>query len=90
MFCLFYNTSLRATGSKYTLNYAAGVILPRPIAPPIITICSIFSFTYGNLRKRRHKFVSAPVLAHVTLPYTFIIISLIVEKLSEVIADFDE
>jgi len=35
---LILRTLSKAWGSKYILNYAAGVILPFPIAPPIITI----------------------------------------------------
>lgn len=68
------------------LNYAAGVMFPFPIAPPIITICSSFVFTSGYSRKRKHKFVNAPVLAHITLEGQFIIRSLIVLKLSSTMA----
>jgi hypothetical protein len=34
------------------LNYAAGVIFPRPVDPPIITICFNFLVTSGNYLKK--------------------------------------
>jgi hypothetical protein len=75
IFSFFSRTSLNAWGSKNMLNYAAGVMFPSPIAPPIITIFSIFSFTYGNYLSKKHKFVSAPVLAQTTLSGLFIMMS---------------
>ena len=87
IFYLFSNTYLKATGSKYILNSAAGVIFPFPIAPPIITICDIFVFTSGCYLKRTHKFVRAPVFAHITLVGQSIMWSRIVLKLFSVIGN---
>lgn len=50
------------------LNYAAGVLLPLPVDPPIMTICLILERISGKALKRRHKFVNEPVLAQVICP----------------------
>jgi len=48
------------------LNYAAGVILPLPIAPPIITILDIFYLISGYASNKIQMFVREPVLAQIT------------------------
>lgn len=55
------------------LNSAAGVMFPRPVDPPIMTICLIFLVASGNCLKKKHKFVNEPVLAHVIGSYLAII-----------------
>ena len=49
------------------LNYAAGVIFPLPVDPPMITIWLILVKTSGNCLRKKHKFVNEPVFAHVML-----------------------
>jgi len=47
------------------LNYAAGVIFPFPIAPPMITIFSIFYLISGYESNKIHKLVNDPVFAQI-------------------------
>jgi hypothetical protein len=42
VFCFSFRTYLNAWGSKNMLNYAAGELLPSPIAPPKMTIFYMF------------------------------------------------
>lgn len=42
-----FSTFLQAIGSKNMLNSAAGVLFPFVIAPPMMTICFIFSLIWG-------------------------------------------
>jgi hypothetical protein len=62
------STYSKAAGSKNILNYAAGVMFPLPIAPPIITILEIFYFISGYVSKIMQRFVKEPVFAQTTLP----------------------
>lgn len=55
------NTICAASGSVIILNYAEGDQFPRPMAPPIIVILSIFYNIYGKAFISIARFVIAPV-----------------------------
>lgn len=74
MFFFNFNTYSKANGSKYMLNYAAGVLFPLPVDPPIITICFKYLITSGNFLKNLQKLVKEPVFAHVIIYFCLEII----------------
>lgn len=53
------------------LNYAAGDILPNPIAPPIIVTSDMQSLISGNPFNKIAKLVIAPVTTKLTFPAFF-------------------
>ena len=55
------NTIAAASGSTQMLNSAIGVLLPRPVEPPMITISRIFSRTSGRCSSSAAMLVSGPV-----------------------------
>jgi hypothetical protein len=63
-----------AYGSTKILNSAAGVMLPRPIAPPIIVTDFIFYLIFGKALKSIAKFVFAPVTTKLIGSDCFIIL----------------
>lgn len=68
------NTISAASGSTKMLNYAAGLQLPSPMAPPIIVIPFIFYFISGNAFKMIAKLVMAPVTTNSMQPYCSMIL----------------
>ena len=62
------NTTSAACGSTWTLNSAAGVMLPSPIAPPISTISRMRGTTSGAFCSAVAMLVSGPVGQSVTVP----------------------
>ena len=59
------NTTWAAWGSAWMLNSAAGVTLPSPIAPPMVTISRTLARIAGFLTMASATLVSGPSVASV-------------------------
>ena len=64
------------------LNSAAGVMFPLSMAPPIITILSIFDFIDGKVMSKSAKLVREPVLTQTIEVLYDIIVLKMLKKLS--------
>ena len=62
------NTSAAASGSAHMLYSAAGVVLPRPAEPPMITKSRTQSASRGSRRTASAMLVSGPVATSVISP----------------------